>query len=151
MNKQQWIKSQSEALNITNPNDLWSYLFTTQVEIENTAPRADVPKPLSILEATKNIADNDARLLMNEGAYQSLLINYGKGDMASVAFDIKRLLTTPEITKPTVDILNAILTAPPQTEPDPNWQPTKLAPMYVAAGYPSLALNEVIEAIDNPQ
>lgn len=43
MNKRQWILSQSEALNITNPNDLWSYLLTTQSEIENISPQANVP------------------------------------------------------------------------------------------------------------
>ena len=147
MNKQQWIKSQAQVLNTTNFNDLWSYLSTTLVEVENKDPRANVPKQLTILEATKDIANNDARLLMNEGAYESLLKNYALGDLESVALDIKRLLTTPEITQPTKDILNAILNAPPQTEPDPNWKPTKFVPMYVAAGFDSLALDEVVEAL----
>ena len=144
--KRQWIEFQSQALSITNPNDLWSHLTTTSVEVENTDPRDDVPKPLSILEVAQSITPNDRRLLMGF-AYQSLLTNINKGDMLSVAADIQNLATTPEITQATIDTLNAILTAPPQTEPDPNWKPTKLVLMYVAAGFTELTLGEVVEAL----
>ena len=34
-----------------------------------------------------------------------------------------------------------------QTEPDPNWQPTVKVPMYVAAGFDSLSLQDTIDTL----
>ncbi len=146
MTKQQWIKSQAQYLNITNPNDLWSHLLTTQVEVENTSPEATIPKPLSILEFAASLDPNDRRLMQNEGAYQSLITNINKGDLPSAQADIQNLITTPQLSQDAIGVLNAALIATTETIPAPR-QPTAKVPMYVAAGYAELTLGEVIEAI----
>jgi hypothetical protein len=145
MNKQQWIKSQSEALNVTNPNDLWSYLFTTQVEVVNTVPRLDVPKLIDIREAFTLIHDNEKLPISESLTYrQGLIPALQSGDVGFIQDNITTLVAGGIMSPETAQALGALMA---ETEPDPNWQPTVKVPMYVAAGFDSLSLQDTIDAL----
>lgn len=144
-NKQQWILSQSQALNITNPNDLWSHLFTTQVEVENTAPRLDVPKPIDIREALTLIPDAEKLPISESLTYrQGLIPALQSGDVGFIQDNITTLVTGGIMSPQTAQALGALMA---QTELDPNWQPTVKVLMYVAAGFTELTLDEVVDAL----
>jgi hypothetical protein len=145
MNKQQWIFSQSEALNITNPNDLWSYLLTSQSEIENTSPQANVPKPIDIREAFTLIPDAEKLPISESLTYrQGLIPALQNGDIGFIQDNITTLVIGGVMSPETAQALGTLMS---ETEPDPNWQPTVKVPMYVAAGFDSLSLEEVIDAL----
>ncbi len=144
MDKQQWIKSQSQALNITNPNDLWSYLLTTQIEIENTAPQNNAPKLPTIEQAFSIVPDAEAFAISETRTYDRLLDAFRQGRMDWVQHNIATLIAGGIMSSATAQALGALMA---QTEPDPNWQSTVKVPMYVAAGFDSLSLYEVMEAL----
>jgi hypothetical protein len=145
MDKQQWILSQSEALNLTNPNDLWSYLLTTQVEIENASPRLDVPKPINIREAFALIPDNEKLPISESLTYREGLIPaLQNGEIGFIQDNITTLVAGGVMSSETAQALGALMA---QTEPDPNWQPTVKVPMYVAAGFDSLSLQDTIDTL----
>jgi hypothetical protein len=145
MNKQQWIFSQSEALNITNPNDLWSYLLTTQSEIENTSPQANVSKPIDIREVFTLIPDAEKLPISESLTYrQGLIPALQNGDIGFIQDNITTLVIGGVMSPETAQALGALMA---ETEPDPNWQPTVKVPMYAAAGFDSLSLQEVIQSL----
>jgi hypothetical protein len=145
MNKQQWILSQSEALNITNPNDLWSYLLATEVEVANTVPRLDVPKPIDIREAFTLIPDAEKHPISESLTYrQGLIPALQNGDIGFIQDNITTLVAGGVMSPETAQALGALMA---ETEPDPNWQPTVKVPMYVAAGFDSLSLQDTIDAL----
>jgi hypothetical protein len=145
MNKQQWIKSQSQALNITNHNDLWSYLLTTQVEVTNTATRLDAPKPIDIREAFTLIPDAEKFPISESLTYrQGLIPALQAGDIRFIQDNITTLVAGGIMSSETAQALGALMA---ETEPDPNWQPTVKVPMYVAAGFTELTLDEVVDAL----
>ena len=145
MNKQQWIKSQSQALNITNPNDLWSILLTTLVEVANPTPQGTVPKPLDIREAFTLIPNSEKLPISESVTYrQGLIPALQSGNMGFVEDNITTLVVGGLMSPETAQALSALLA---ETELDPNWQPTIKVPLYVSAGFDSLTLNEVVEAL----
>lgn len=144
MSKQQWIKSQSLLLNITNANDLWSYLLTTQVEIENKLPRLDVPKLPTIEEAFAVVSEAEVFAISETKTYDRLLDAFSKGRMDWVQDNITTLVAGGKMSPETAQALKMLMT---KTEPDPNWHPTIKVEAYVSAGFDSLSLQEVIDAL----
>jgi hypothetical protein len=144
MDKQQWIKSQSQALNITNPNDLWSYLLTTQIEIENTTPQNNAPKLPTIEQAFSIVPDAEAFAISETRTYDRLLDAFRQGRMDWVQHNITTLIAGGIMSLTTAQAIGQLMA---ETELDPNWQPTVKVPMYVAAGFQSLSLEEVIDAL----
>jgi hypothetical protein len=66
------------------------------------------------------------------------------GDVGFIQDNITTLVAGGVMSPETAQALGALMA---QTEPDPNWQPTVKVPMYVAAGFDSLSLQDTIDTL----
>lgn len=140
MTKLEWIQSQI-ADGVTD----FGALNTPEL-VANPVPQGTVPKPLPIIEVATTLNASDRRILMNEYAYHSMIINIDKGDLSSTQADIQNLVTTPGISQSAINILNAALLATTETIPDPNWQVQVYLTPAQQAGFSPVTVQEWMEA-----
>lgn len=155
--KQDWIKQQSVTLNETNANSLWS-LLQDLVSIPNPAQPYKVPKSINVTQIVKEIDKADVLIFYRDYAaiVQALMDNIAKGALEDVGNLIQALVdNSSALSAPTkqylvdtfTDIqLSYIDTATHGVTVTP--PATIQVPRYVAAGYVSLAYEEVVEALN---
>jgi hypothetical protein len=144
MTKKQWILSQSQLSGITNPNTLWSNLLDL-VEIPNPSPQPKIPKPFDVREAFALVPDNEKLGISDSTTFrEGILPAIAQGRFDWVHDNIATLVAGGVMSESTAELLAGLMS---QTIPDPNWQSTVESPAYIAAGYDSLTLDEVVDAI----
>jgi hypothetical protein len=144
MKKPDWILSQSQSQNITNPNTLWSNLLDL-VEIPNPTPQPIISKPFDVREAFALVPDNEKLAISDSTTFrEGILPAIAQERFDWVNDNITTLVVGGVMSPTTAQVLDGLMG---QTIPDPSWQSTVKIPAYIAAGYDSLTLDEVVEAI----
>jgi len=146
MSKTQWIRDQY-ALSPEKNIPSFASSLNTQSLVPNPVPQGTVPKSIDMIEVAAQISPNDCRLLLAEGAYQSLLTNIDKGNLPASQLALQALITTPGLSPSTVTLLTQVLTESTQTIPDPNWQAQIYASPAELAGYAPVLTDEVVEVL----
>ena len=144
MTKKQWILSQSQLSGITNPNTLWSSLQDL-IETPNPIPQPTIPKPFDVREAFALVPDNEKLGISDSTTFrEGILPAIAQGRFDWVHDNITTLVAGGVMSDATAKALAELMS---QTIPDPNWQATVKKPAYIAAGFDSLTLEEVEDAI----
>ena len=155
--KKNWIKQQSVSLGETNANSLWS-LLQDLVSIPNPAQPYKVPKSVNVTEIVSKIDKADVLIFYRDYAtiVTALMENIAKealedvGNLIQALVDDSSALSAPtkqflvdtftDIQLSYVDTATHGVTVTPPA--------TIQVPRHVAAGYDSLAYQEVVEALD---
>ncbi len=143
--KAEWIRENYDPeLSIRE----WVSFANTPTLVNNPNLQGEVPKPLSFIEFASNLTPNDRRILQNESAYQSLLVNFNKGDLPAIQADLQNLTTTPSISQDAINVLDTAIYESTMTIPDPNWETQVMLSPAQLAGFDVVLVDEVEEALE---